>query len=124
MEQTKNPFAQNVGKYILQIGFMEEAEDSIGDRMILLAKKDSYYSVAKAVESGGTQMKAKECYSVALYLRLSRDDRDGDGGKTESNSISSQRDMLRSYVRKQDNMEIYDIYADDGFSGTSFVEVR
>lgn len=65
-------------------------------------------------------MKAKECYSVALYLRLSRDDRDGDGGKTESNSISSQRDMLRSYVRKQDNMEIYDIYADDGFSGTSF----
>lgn len=39
MEQTKNPFAQNVGEYILQIGFMEEAEDSIGDRMILLAKK-------------------------------------------------------------------------------------
>lgn len=39
MEQTKNPFAQNVGEYILQIGFMEQAEDSIDDRMILLAKK-------------------------------------------------------------------------------------
>lgn len=39
IEQTKNPFAQNVGEYILQIGFMEETEDLIDDRMILLAKK-------------------------------------------------------------------------------------
>lgn len=63
-------------------------------------------------------MKAKEFYNVAIYLRLSRDDMDG--GKAESNSISSQRDMIRSYIRKQDNMEIYDIYVDDGFSGTNF----
>ena len=63
-------------------------------------------------------MKAKEFYNVAIYLRLSRDDMDG--GKAESNSISSQRDMIRSYIRKQVNMEIYDIYVDDGFSGTNF----
>mgnify|MGYP000685950777 CR=1 FL=1 len=50
-------------------------------------------------------MKAKEFYNVAIYLRLSRDDEDIDGSKAESNSISSQRDMIRSFIRKQDNME-------------------
>ena len=65
-------------------------------------------------------MKAKEFYNAAIYLRLSRDDEDIDGSKAESNSISSQRDMIRSYIRKQDNMEIYDIYVDDGFTGTNF----
>lgn len=69
-------------------------------------------------------MKGKEFYNTAIYLRLSRDDEDIDGNKSESNSISSQRDMIRSFVRKQDNMEIYDIYVDDGFSGANFVEVR
>lgn len=65
-------------------------------------------------------MKAKEFYNVAIYLRLSRDDEDIDGSKAESNSISSQRDMIRSFNRKQDNMEIYDIYVDDGWSGANF----
>ncbi|MDO4649563.1 MAG: recombinase family protein [Eubacteriales bacterium] len=65
-------------------------------------------------------MKAKQFYNVAIYLRLSRDDEDLDGGKLESNSISSQRDMIRSYIRKQDDMEIYDIYVDDGWSGANF----
>lgn len=65
-------------------------------------------------------MKAKEFYNVAIYLRLSRDDEDIDGSKAESNSISSQRDMIRSFIRKQDNMEIYDIYVDDGWSGANF----
>lgn len=37
--QTGNPFAQNVGEYILQVGFMEGAEDLIDDRMLLLAKR-------------------------------------------------------------------------------------
>ena len=39
MEQTKNPFAQNVGEYILQVGFMEGTNESIDDRMILLTKR-------------------------------------------------------------------------------------
>lgn len=56
-------------------------------------------------------MKAGEFYHAAVYLRLSRDD-DMDGGKAESNSIGSQRDMIRSFIRKQDNMEIYDIYVE------------
>lgn len=39
--QIKNPFAQNVGEYILQIGYMEGAEDTLDDRMVLLARKQT-----------------------------------------------------------------------------------
>lgn len=50
-------------------------------------------------------------YSVAIYLRLSRDDGDIDGStKLESNSISSQREYICSYVREHDDMELFGIY--------------
>lgn len=62
-------------------------------------------------------------YYVAVYLRLSRDDIDS-STKAESNSISSQREMIRSYVREHEDMELFDIYVDDGYSGANFVEVR
>lgn len=65
-------------------------------------------------------MRAKAFYNTAVYLRLSRDDMATGDGKAESNSIRSQRDMIRSFIRKQDNMEIYDIYVDDGWSGANF----
>lgn len=45
LEQTGNPFAMNVGEYILQIGFMEGAGDSIDDRMILLTKRKTQIMV-------------------------------------------------------------------------------
>ena len=60
-------------------------------------------------------------YFVAVYLRLSRDDEDIDGSaKSESNSISSQRELIRSYVREHEDMKVFDIYVDDGYSGTNF----
>lgn len=54
-------------------------------------------------------------YSVALYLRLSRDD----PGAGESGSIQTQRTMLETYCREQ-GIAIYDTYIDDGFSGLNF----
>ena len=52
-------------------------------------------------------------YFVAVYLRLSRDDEDIDGStKSESNSIGSQRELIRSYVREHEDMELFDIYVD------------
>lgn len=39
IEQAGNPFALNVGEYILQMGFAEGTEDLIDDRMILLARR-------------------------------------------------------------------------------------
>ena len=63
----------------------------------------------------------KHIYYVAIYLRLSRDDEDIDGStKSESNSISSQRELVRSYVKEHDDMELFDIYVDDGYSGVNF----
>lgn len=57
-------------------------------------------------------MTVEKFYHAAIYLRLSRDDEDVNQNKIESNSIRSQKDMIRSYIRKQENMEIYDIYVD------------
>ena len=66
-------------------------------------------------------MMREHIYFVAIYLRLSRDDEDIDGStKAESNSISSQRELIRSYVREHDDMELFDIYVDDGYSGANF----
>lgn len=45
IEQTGNPFAQNIGEYILQIGFMDGATDSIDDRMVLLTKRKTQIMV-------------------------------------------------------------------------------
>lgn len=71
-------------------------------------------------------MKEKYFYT-AIYIRLSRDDRDkmeltGSNGsvKYESGSITNQRELIRNYIKKQPDMQLYDIYADDGFSGSNF----
>ncbi|NLW78399.1 MAG: recombinase family protein [Ruminococcaceae bacterium] len=53
---------------------------------------------------------------VAIYLRLSRDDQNGNA---ESMSITHQRDMLMEYCEER-GWTVYDIYIDDGFSGTTF----
>lgn len=54
-------------------------------------------------------------YNCALYCRLSKDD-DLLG---ESNSITNQKEILKQYA-KENNLNIYDIYIDDGYSGTNF----
>lgn len=55
-------------------------------------------------------------YSVGLYIRLSREDEN----KTDvSESITNQKSLLLQYV-KENNLRVYDIYIDDGYSGTTF----
>lgn len=55
-------------------------------------------------------------YIIALYLRLSIDDK-----KVESMSIDSQRELLRNYISNMgiDNVKIVE-YIDNGYSGTNF----
>lgn len=55
----------------------------------------------------------------AIYLRLSKDD----DGRKESSSIGSQRRLLLRYA-KEKGFPIVREYSDDGWSGTTFVEVR
>lgn len=54
-------------------------------------------------------------YNVAIYMRLSKDD----GDKEESESITNQRKILKTYV-KDNGYVLYDEYVDDGYSGTNF----
>ncbi len=39
--QMKNPFAQNVGEYILQIGYAESVQETLDDRMVQLVRKQT-----------------------------------------------------------------------------------
>lgn len=59
-------------------------------------------------------------FLAAMYLRLSRNDGGIGGEKTESNSIKSQRELIRDYIHGQQDMELYDSYVDDGYSGSNF----
>ena len=59
-------------------------------------------------------MVGNSSFKVGLYIRLSRDD-----GNVESDSIVSQRSLLKQYV-KENNYVVVDEYVDDGFSGTNF----
>lgn len=54
-------------------------------------------------------------YKAAIYCRLSRDD----DNYSESESIVNQKRMLTRYAEEH-GWEIYDIYIDDGISGTTF----
>lgn len=54
-------------------------------------------------------------YDVGIYCRLSNDD----GELKESNSIANQRSILTKYVIHR-GWNIYDIYIDDGYTGTNF----
>ena len=66
------------------------------------------------------QTNMPDMYDAALYLRLSRDDIEDGSVKTESDSIANQRELLRSFVKSQPDIQIFDIYVDDGYSGGNF----
>ncbi len=55
-------------------------------------------------------------WSAALYIRLSREDE----LSGESNSVVSQREILKEYLKLHPDIIAYDYYVDDGWSGTNF----
>ena len=55
-------------------------------------------------------------YQMAAYCRLSKDD----GENKISESIENQMKLIREYVGKSEDLEIADIYIDDGYSGLYF----
>ena len=54
-------------------------------------------------------------YHVALYIRLSKEDEN----EGPSESVNNQRSLLQEFV-EQHRLSVYDIYIDDGWSGTNF----
>lgn len=65
-------------------------------------------------------MKKEILFHAAEYIRLSRED----GDKAESDSIGNQRKLITEYLKDKEDLILHDIYIDDGFTGTNFVEVR
>lgn len=59
----------------------------------------------------------KKTFNTAIYIRLSRED----GDRQESYSISNQKKLLTDYVLNHDDLNLFDIYVDDGYTGTNFV---
>jgi len=39
LEKTKNPYAENVGEYVLMVTFSQTSQDTLEDRMVQLAKR-------------------------------------------------------------------------------------
>lgn len=65
-------------------------------------------------------MICKKMWTAGLYIRLSQEDLDIGKNKKESNSITSQKELLQEFVDKQEDIEIFETYVDDGFTGTDF----
>lgn len=64
-----------------------------------------------------------QTFKVAIYLRLSKEDGDlsrSSGDKSESNSISNQRQLIYHFLKNHPELELYDEYKDDGVSGSTF----
>lgn len=55
-------------------------------------------------------------WDAALYIRLSRED----GDSEESESISNQRNLLNYYVEQNADISVFNLYIDDGYTGTNF----
>ena len=60
-------------------------------------------------------------YHAAIYLRLSQEDGDiSVSDKNESNSISTQRDLIHAFMQKQPDILYETEFCDDGYTGTNF----
>lgn len=61
-------------------------------------------------------------YKAADYLRLSKEDGDFSVSpqKQESNSISSQRDIIKQFVERSPDIHLTAEFCDDGYTGTNF----
>lgn len=57
-------------------------------------------------------------YNVGIYIRLSKEDINKKD-VSESESIINQRNLIQSYINKN-NLKLIDEYVDDGYSGTTF----
>lgn len=63
----------------------------------------------------------EKIFQAAVYLRLSREDGDvTDGGKSVSNSIANQNELVMDYLKSHPEIKVVDSYTDDGVSGVTF----
>ena len=64
------------------------------------------------------QKEIAKIYKTAIYVRLSREDGDVAGHlKDESDSILNQKSLISHYMSQKEELSLYKVYEDDGFSG-------
>jgi DNA invertase Pin-like site-specific DNA recombinase len=63
-----------------------------------------------------TSFTEAKLWNAGLYTRLSRDD----GDKEESDSISNQKDFIKSFIKEKADIRLVNEYDDDGWSGVDF----
>lgn len=66
-------------------------------------------------------MNQNKIYRAAIYVRLSKEDGDiSSAEKAESNSIANQKELIRSFLKDKQDIEVVSERVDDGYSGVSF----
>lgn len=75
-----------------------------------MARTSKYQSFDTALLRSGS------AWNAGLYIRLSRED----GDKAESESVGSQKAILERFIFEHPEINLYDTYIDDGWSGTDF----
>ncbi|MGN0298065.1 MAG: recombinase family protein [Lachnospiraceae bacterium] len=55
-------------------------------------------------------------YSTAAYVRLSMKD----SGKIDGYSLQNQQALLKEFIHEQNDLDLYKMYIDNGFTGTNF----
>ena len=58
----------------------------------------------------------KKVYQAGGYVRLSVED----SGKPGADTIETQQELIQSYIASQPDMRLYDLYCDNGRTGTNF----
>ena len=60
-------------------------------------------------------------YHAAVYVRLSKEDRYlSYSRKTESDSISNQKQLIFDFLKNKTDIEIVSVRVDDGYTGTNY----
>ena len=66
-------------------------------------------------------METKTQYQAAAYVRLSKEDLiSASGLRSESNSISNQKQLILDFVKDKADIQIVSIREDDGYTGTDY----
>ena len=67
-------------------------------------------------ENESDKLSYTDTWNCALYIRLSRED----GDKAESDSVVNQRKLLSNFLEEHEELNFYEIYIDEDFTGTNF----
>ena len=60
-------------------------------------------------------------YHAAVYVRLSKEDEDmARRRKTESNSISNQKELIFDFLKNKSDIKVVSVRIDDGYTGTNY----